>query len=63
MENHTQTEVRRLEAAYPSFQVWVVPTVVGPDTWAARRWDETGDVINTWSPEQLEAALKAATHD
>jgi hypothetical protein len=63
MENGTQTEVRRLQTGWPAWMIWVVPTVVGPDTWCAKRWDDEGTstVINAKSPEQLEAALKAAT--
>lgn len=29
-----------LERDWPAWQIWYVPTVVGPWTWSARRWDD-----------------------
>jgi hypothetical protein len=56
--NHFQAIVARLESDWPDYQGWYVPKAVGGTTWCARRWDETGDVINADSPDELEAMLR-----
>jgi hypothetical protein len=49
--------VIKLERDWPGWQVWYVPRAVGGTVWCARRWDETGDVINAGSPEELAEEL------
>ena len=56
--NYFQATVARLESDWPDYQAWYVPKAVGGTTWCARRWDETGDVINADSPDELEAMLR-----
>ena len=56
--NHFQAIVARLESDLPDYQVWYVPKAVGGTTWCARRWDETGDVINADSPDELVALIR-----
>jgi hypothetical protein len=56
--NYFQAIVARLEADWPAWHVWAVPKAVGGTTWCARRWDETGDVINADSPDELEALIR-----
>jgi hypothetical protein len=56
--NHFQAITARLERDWPDYQVWYVPKAIGGMTWCARRWDETGDVINATSPDELEALIR-----
>lgn len=59
MENPTDQIVSKLERDWPSWQVWVVPRVVGGPVWCARRWDwqPGGVVLNEDSAEHLAEAL------
>jgi hypothetical protein len=59
MENPTDAIVAALERDWPDWQVWYVPRAVGGTTWCARRWDETGRVLNVGSPKELSAMLAA----
>jgi hypothetical protein len=59
MENFTANEIiRKLEADWPRWQVWVVNRVVGGPVWCARRWDDERQVLNAGSPEELVGYLK-----
>jgi hypothetical protein len=61
MENLTANEIiKRLEADWPRWQIWVVPVYIGPDTWCARRWDGGKPVLNADSPDELVEYLEEA---
>ncbi len=53
---------RLREAWGERWQVWYVPTVVGPWVWAAKRLDDhgTASLINVHSPDDLAEALAEA---
>jgi hypothetical protein len=54
MENLTATEIiRKLEADWPRWQVWVVNRVVGGPVWCARLWDDESRVLNAGTPDEL----------
>jgi hypothetical protein len=55
-----QQIITEMEHDWPKWQIWVVNRVAGGPVWAARRWDGTGQVINTDSPEELTEALQEA---
>jgi hypothetical protein len=54
---HAQIE---LERAYPDWQVWVVHRAVGSPLWCARRWNDTGAVLNEASPDRLAEGITRA---
>jgi hypothetical protein len=56
--NQFEAIVAQLEASWPKWQVWYVPRTVGGTIWCARRWDGSGPVINTDSPDALEDRLE-----
>jgi hypothetical protein len=56
--NYFQAITARLERDWPDYQLWYVPKAVGGITWCARRLDETGDVINATSPDELEVLIR-----
>ena len=61
MENPTTNEIiKRLEADWPRWQIWVVHRAVGGQTWCARRWDDHGQVLNADSPDELVEYLVVA---
>jgi hypothetical protein len=49
-----------LERAHPAWQVWVVHRAIGGPVWCARRWDDTGSVLNAGTAEQLGEAITRA---
>ena len=59
MGNPTDETVARLEADWPSYQIWVVNRVVGGPLWCAKRWDwqPGGTILNEDSAEHLAEAL------
>jgi len=61
--NHFQQTVAQLEREHPAWQCWHVPCYPSPDRWCAQRWDGTGDVLSTTSPDDLEDAIGKAEAD
>jgi hypothetical protein len=62
MENPTANEIiKRMEADWPHWQVWVVNRVVGGPVWCARRWDDNGQVLNAGSADELADCLEEAS--
>ena len=59
MENPNDAAIKRLEADWPNWQIWVVNRVVGGPVWCAKRWDwQPGQpVLNEDSAEHLAEAL------
>jgi hypothetical protein len=60
----TDAAVIALERRFSGWMIWTVRSWNGHAAgiiWCARRWDETGDVLNAGSAAALEEALKAAT--
>ena len=57
-QNPTNAIVARLEADWPRWQIWTVPSAVGGTTWCARRWDDERQVLNADSPEELVELLE-----
>ena len=60
MRNATDEIIKRLEADWPKWQVWVVLRVGGGPVWCARRWDGTGAVLNAYTPDELTGYLEEA---
>ena len=62
MEHSTVNEIiKRLEADWPRWQIWVVHRVVGGPVWCARRWDDERQVLNAASPDELVQYLEEAS--
>ena len=59
MQDTIRQAVAQLERDWPDWQIWTVHRAVGLPrfTWCARRWDDTGQVLNTDSAEDLAAAI------
>jgi hypothetical protein len=55
--------VIRLEGDWPDWQCWIVHRVVGGPLWCARRWADTGPVLNEDSPDELVGAIGLAQQD
>lgn len=47
-----------LRAEFPHWQIWLVPTVVGPDVWCARPLGQTRPVLNADSADHLAGYLR-----
>lgn len=58
--NPTEQAVRQLERDHPDWHVWVIYRVIGGLLWCARRWDETGPVLNEDSAGDLGEAIAQA---
>jgi hypothetical protein len=52
--------VMELERRWPAWQVWTVHRAVSrpPTLWCAKRWDDTGPVLNCDSAGELSAAIE-----
>jgi hypothetical protein len=57
--NTTHEIVAKLEADWPSWQVWTVTRAIGGTIWCARRWDNEKQVLNADSPDELAEYLQA----
>jgi hypothetical protein len=51
--------VSKLEAEWPSWQIWYVPKAIGGMIWCARRWGDETHVLNADSPDGLAELLEA----
>ena len=60
MRNCTEEIVARLEADWPDWQIWTVPRAIGGTIWCAKRWDDTGQVLNAASAGELAEYLEEA---
>jgi hypothetical protein len=60
IHDRTRQAVRQLEQEWPDWQCWVVHRAVGSPVWCARRWDDTGQVLNEDSPERLAEGIRRA---
>jgi hypothetical protein len=56
--NPTDEAVARLKTDWPQWQIWTVLRAVGGTIWCARRWDDTGPVLNADSADELAEALE-----
>jgi hypothetical protein len=61
MRNRAEEIRAQLEAEWPGWQVWIVWRAVGGQTWCARRWDGTGQVLNANSAGHLAECLEEET--
>ncbi len=59
MSDYAARAVASLEADFPAWQVWVVHRAYGSPVYCARRWDETGEVLNAASADELRRSLEA----
>ena len=59
-QNPTDAIVARLEADWPDWQIWTVPRAIGGTIWCAKRWDDTGQVLNAASADELAEYLEEA---
>jgi hypothetical protein len=51
MQPENAAMVRRLEARYPAWHVWIIWRAVGGALWCAQPWDESSPAVNTEIPE------------
>ena len=58
--NPTGEAVAKLEADWPDWQIWTVPRAIGGTIWCAKRWDDTGQVLNAASAGELAEYLEEA---
>ena len=57
-QNSTDQIVTKLEADWPSWQIWTVSRAIGGTIWCARRWDDEKRVLNAHSPDELVGYLE-----
>jgi hypothetical protein len=60
IHDRTAEAVAQLEQDHPDWQVWVVHRAMGSPVWCARRWDDTGAVLNEASPDRLAEGITRA---
>jgi hypothetical protein len=58
MLNISQRIVAAMEARHKDWQVWYVPRATQPTLYCARRWDGTGEPINSEDPGQLASMIE-----